>query len=157
MVRHLLKKDHQTFKNSAMLQSMIGQWRYYTFRNSITRCGTAPAHRDARQYHQSSINHRSSVSESTVTQLLSTYAPENQWKSINFPRFPRLPQLRLVALIAPGNERAILLRGERVGETFTDGGRRIQARAWPTHHIPKIGAVRREKEIRKYPSRIIFE
>ena len=63
----------------------------------------------------------------------------------------------LIALIPPGNERAILLRGERVGETFTDGGRRIQARAWPTHHIPKIGAVRREKEIRKYPSRIIFE
>lgn len=63
----------------------------------------------------------------------------------------------IVALIAPGNERAILLRGERAGETFTDGGRRIQARAWPTHHIPKIGAVRREKEIRKYSSRIIFE
>ena len=63
----------------------------------------------------------------------------------------------IVALIAPGNERAILLKGERAGETFTDGGRRIQARAWPTHHIPKIGAVRREKEIRKYSSRIIFE
>ena len=58
----------------------------------------------------------------------------------------------IVALIAPGNEPAILLRGERAGETMAD-----QARAWPTHHLPKIGAVRREKEIRKYASRIIFE
>ena len=94
--------DHQTFKNSAMfkLQSMIGQWRCYIFGNSITRYGTDTSTPRCPTV-PPIIDHRSSVSESTVTQLLSTYAPENQWKSSYSPRFPRLPQLRLSLRSSP--------------------------------------------------------
>ena len=73
----------------------------------------------------STTYHRSSVSESTVTQLLSTYYVWSR-KSMKIKQFSPFPTATIastiVELIAPGNERAILLRGERAGETFTDGG-----------------------------------